>query len=128
MRWSESADSAADSGLGVRPDVGRFDDVFERLGPVPLALPDVRGRGVRGDAVHPRRELRLAAELPDRPPSSQVRLLHHVARVLLVPREAARERKGVDEGAAHQLVERISVAALCGADQLGFVHRLPFRG
>src|SRR4029077_20074134 len=54
--------------------------------------------------------------------------LHHVARILLVPRQAARQGEGVDEGAAHQLVERSSVTPLGGPDQLGLFHWLPFRG
>ena len=95
---------------------------------LPAPLADVGRGGVGRDPVHPRRELGLAAELPDAPPGPQVSVLHHVARVLLVPRQAARQGEGVDEGAAHQLVERSSVTALGGADQLGLFHWLPFRG
>ena len=88
---------------------------------MPAPLLHERRRGVGRDAVHPRRELRLAAELPDALPGPQVCLLHHVARVLLVAGETARERERVDEGVPHQLVERLSVAAASGADQLGLV-------
>ena len=44
-------------------------------------------------------------------PGPEVGVLHHVARVLLVAGEATRERERVDEGAPHQLVERLPVAA-----------------
>ena len=63
----------------------------------------------------------LAAELPDASPSPQIGVLHHVAPVLLVAREAASERERVDEGAPDELVERSPVARLRGADQLGLV-------
>ena len=115
-------------GLDLGPRVGGLERLVEGLGSVPAPLADVRRGGVGRDPVHPRRELGLAAELPDAPPGPQVSVLHHVARILLVPRQAARQREGVDEGAAHQLVERSSVTALGGADQLGLFHWLPFRG
>ena len=61
-------------------------------------------------------------------PGPQVGVLHHVARVLLVAREATRERERVDEGAPHQLVERLPVAASSGADQLGLVQPVLLSG
>ena len=54
--------------------------------------PEVRGRAVGSDAVQPGGELRVAAELAQPSEGPQVRLLHHVARVLLVAGQPVGER------------------------------------
>src|SRR4051794_15505769 len=91
------------------------------------ALAHVRRGGVRGDPVEPRRELGLAAELPDPLPSPQVCVLGHVARVLLVAGEPVRKREGVSVRQPDQLLERQPVTALGGCDQLTIVHMLSVR-
>ena len=78
-------------GLHLGPRVGGLEGLVDRFGPVPAPLADVGRGGVGRDPVHPRRELGLAAELPDAPPGPQVGVLHHVACILLVPRQAARQ-------------------------------------
>src|SRR4051794_37692927 len=91
------------------------------------ALAHVRRGGVRGDPVEPRRELGLAAELPDPLPSPQVCVLGHVARVLLVTGEPVSERESVSVGPADQFLERRPITALGGLDQLTIVHMLSVR-
>ena len=87
---------------------------------------EVGRRAVGRDAVQPRRELRVAAEAPEPSVGPEVRLLHHVPRILLVTGQAVGERVGVRVGRANQLVERLPVAVLGGGDQVGHVlwHRL----
>jgi hypothetical protein len=104
-------------GLGVERRLDRLVDRVERLGATPAPLLHQRGGGVGRDAVHPRRELGVPSELSDALPGSEIRLLHHVSRVLLVGRQPHGERVGVDVGAAHQLVERGPVAAASRVDQ-----------
>ena len=76
-----------------RPLFGRhLDDVDALRGLVDRSaalLPDPVTAEVQGDAVEPRRELRLALEPADRPEGPQKRLLADVARVLL-----AADRRG----------------------------------
>ena len=127
MRSSASDDSADSAICRSALRVGGIEALGEGFGALTASLVDVGRRGVRGDAVEPSREGGVAAELPDALPGPQVRLLHHVARILLVARETTRQREGVDESAAHQFVERLSITAAGGAEQLGFVQRvLPF--
>ena len=96
---SSSASRDAVEGLGrlgalgdqlLGPGVDGLEIVVEGLGPLAAPALDVARGRVRGDAVEPRGEGRVAAELPDALPGSEVCLLHHVARVLLVAGEATR--------------------------------------
>ena len=97
--------------------VDRLGDRVEGLdAPAAPLLHQRRGR-VGGDAVHPRGELRVAAEALDALPSPEIRLLDHVACVLLVGREPHREGVRIDVGAPHQLVERRPVTFSGGGDQ-----------
>ena len=121
-RSSASADSAAGPGSdSSRSSIGSH-VVVERLGPLAAALPGVGGRRVRGDPVHPRRELRFAAEAPDPSPGSEIGVLGHVPCVLLVTGEPTGQGERVDVGLAHQLVECFPIALLGGPDQLTVVH------
>jgi hypothetical protein len=86
---------------------------------VAAALPEVRRRAVRGDPVHPGRELGVPPEPLQAPVGPQVRILHHVARVLLVADEPEGERVRVCVRCPHQLVEGPLVTVACGDDQLG---------
>ena len=112
-------------GLGVGMQLDHVVDGVERFGAI--ALPTLHGavRGIRGDPVHPRGELRVAAEAVQALPGSEICLLHHVACVLLVGREAQCERVGVDVGAAHQFVERRPIPTLGGEDQPVQLGELP---
>ena len=60
---------------------------------------EVGGRAVGRDPVQPRRELGVAAEALEAPVGPEVGLLHHVARVLLVPGEPVGQGVGVGVGA-----------------------------
>src|SRR2546423_4925460 len=115
------------AGLGVGEgtvvnDLGAL--IVERVGPVAAAPLSHRGRGVGRDPVQPRRELRVAAEPAYRLPGAEVGLLHHVARILLVPGqpEGERVRRGV--GLADQFLERLLVTVAGGGDQLLLAQRV----
>ena len=75
-------------------------------------------RGVRGDAVQPRRDARPAAESPERAVGVQERVLQRVLGVGRVPRQP--QRDGVDPVAVadDQLVEGRPVASLRAPDEL----------
>ena len=123
MRSRASADSGALRNQVFRGVVDGLEVVGEGFRAMAAPALDVARGRVRGDPVEPGGKGRVAAELPDALPGPEVSLLHHVARVLLVAGETTRERERVDEGAPHQLVERLAVAATGGTDQLGLVHR-----
>ena len=80
---------------------------------------EVGGRAVGSDAVQPRGELRVAAKPLQPPEGSQIRLLHHVSRILLISGEAIRERVRIGVRDAHQLLEGLVVAVASGGHQLG---------
>src|SRR5207248_9792712 len=79
-----------------------------------------RGRRAVGrDAVQPGGELGLLPEPPQALVGPQVGVLYHVARVLLVAREAVRQRVGVGVRRPDQLIEGRPVTRLGGGDQIG---------
>jgi len=94
---------------------------LERLVTVLRPATGVGGRGVGRDAVHPRRELRVAAEALQALPGPEVRVLHHVPCILLVTGEPERERERLCVRRANQLVESRSVPVASGGDQVGHV-------
>ena len=111
-------DSASVSGWAPRRAIDRVVDVVE-TGRAPAATPlDERVRRVGRDPVQPRRERGVPTEPVDALPGSEVGLLHHVARILLVPGQPDGEGVGVDVRAAHELVERRLVPPPCVGNEL----------
>ena len=98
--------------------------IVERVGPGAAAALGHRGRGVGRDPVQPRGELRVAAEAAYGLPGAEVSLLHHVARVLLVPGEPEGQRVRGDVGLADQFLKRLLVAVAGGGDQLLLAQRV----
>src|SRR5439155_17749062 len=97
--------------------------IVERVGPVAAAPLGHRGRRVGRDPVQPRGELRVAAEAAYGLPGAEVGLLHHVARILLVPGEPEGKGVGRDVGLADQFLERLLVTVAGGGDQLLLAQR-----
>src|SRR5262249_41808792 len=127
-------------GVGGRRQVGRLGGDFERLVPVPTPTPDVRRGAVGRDAVQPRRDPGLPTEAVDAAVGPQIRLLHHVPRILLVARQPVRQGvrvvvRGPDQdlegatitaaGGGHDLVETVAHHAIGPAGGVTGYARLP---
>ena len=69
---------------------------------------------VRRDAVQPGGELGVAAEALEPSVGPQVRLLHHVSRILLAAHQPIGEGVRLGMGGPNQLLERVVVAATGG--------------
>ena len=88
---------------------------------VPFALAHVGGGAVRGDAVHPGGELRVAAEAPQASVGTEIRLLHHVTRVLFIAGEPEGQGVRIEIRDLDQLIEGVPVPVSSGGDQLGHI-------
>src|SRR5439155_10093186 len=99
--------------------------VLDELLPGPRALPlrDVAAR-VDDEAVKPRRELRLAAELADAHAELRQRLLRRVARVLAIAEQMARQLLHARRMPLAERLQRTRVAVLCSSHQDGIAQPL----
>src|SRR5581483_4921882 len=92
-------------GVDLGPLIDQRVVVREVLVPVARTTGQVRRRAVGRDAIEPRGEGRVATEALEALVGPQIRVLHHVSRILLVPGEPVGERVRLGVRRSHQLIE-----------------------
>jgi len=106
-------------GVALGPHLENLELVVELEVRGSSAFGNQRRGAVHGDAMQPSAERGVAAELAQRAERSQVGLLEHVARIVLVADEAEGQRVALGRRGTHELLERcpITIARkrdLCG--------------
>ena len=97
----------------IAPIVNEVMVVDQYIVAMTMTSTTVRGGTVRCDPVHPRRELRIVAELRQRTVGPDIGVLNNVAGVVCVSGEPQRKGVGVCIGQFDDAVERLPISGLC---------------